>query len=378
MQFKDIEGHASLKAHLLRTVKNGRVSHAQLFYGSEGNGALPMVIGYAQYMACENPTDEDSCGQCSPCKQFKSFNYPDLHFVYPVAKTAKSGDKPKSRDFREEWSSLVREERYFSLFRWLEYVGIENKQAQISVHESTDVLSQLQLKSYSGGAKFMIIWIPERMNNSSANKLLKIIEEPPAHTYFFLVSEQPEALLQTITSRCQKVLVPKFTPDDVARFLERTPNLDIESTRLAARLAGGNMAKALDLSRRAAAYKHYATHFSHWMRSCFKADILLIQPWVEEVSRLEREKLKDFLMFCVSTFRESLHLNIAPSESSNPVFDEIQFSLEKFAPFVHTRNSSAILATLDKAFYDITRNGNPKIILMDTSLQMARHLRIKS
>ncbi|MGB0176367.1 MAG: DNA polymerase III subunit delta', partial [Owenweeksia sp.] len=151
MQFRDIDGHEGLKDKLLQTVQRGRVSHAQLFHGPEGNGALLMAIAYAQYLSCAQPGQTDSCGSCPSCKQFLSFNYPDLHFVYPVAKTSKSSDKPKSLDFIQEWTQLVKEEKYFSLFRWLEFLGIENKQAQISVYESADVLSQLSLKSYSGG-----------------------------------------------------------------------------------------------------------------------------------------------------------------------------------------------------------------------------------
>ncbi|MEQ9261980.1 MAG: DNA polymerase III subunit delta' [Owenweeksia sp.] len=377
MQFKDIDGHEGLKNKLLQSIQRGRVSHAQLFHGPEGNGALLMAIAYAQYLACSRPGETDSCGSCSSCKQFLSFNYPDLHFVYPVAKTSKSSDKPKSLDFIREWAQLVEEEKYFSLFRWLEFLGIENKQAQISVYESADVLSQLSLKSYSGGYKFMIIWMPERMNNSAANKLLKIIEEPPAKTVFFLVSENAENLLQTITSRCQKTLIPKFKDADIENFLSAEQGLDLPSAKVAANLAGGNMARAIDLAKRAEAYKSYAIHFSTWVRSCFKADTHQIYNWVETVSKLEREKLKDFLYFCSSTLRESFGLNFIAPDHPNTVFGEIKFELEKFAPFVHLKNGRQLLELIDKASYDIGRNGNPKIILTDTSLKMARHLRIK-
>ena len=378
MQFRNIDGHEDLKSTLLQSVQRGRVSHAQLFHGPEGNGALLLAIAYAQYLACSNPSEIDSCGICPSCKQFNSFNYPDLHFVYPVAKTSKSSDKPRSLDFIQEWTQLVKEERYFSLFRWLEFVGIENKQAQISVYESTEVLNQLNLKSYSGGYKFMIIWMPERMNNSAANKLLKIIEEPPAKTLFLLVSENPDSLLQTITSRCQKTLIPKFRNASVENYLIENEGVNPQNAHVAAKLADGNMARAIDLAKRAEAYKGYAVHFSTWVRSCFKADTHQIYSWVEDVSRLEREKLKDFLHFCSSTLRESFDLNFIPAEQPNRVFHEIKFELEKFAPFVNLKNGRQLLELMDQASYDIGRNGNPKIILTDTSLKMARYLRLKN
>ncbi len=378
MQFKDIVGHEKLKTKLLQSVAMGRVSHAQLFHGPEGNGALPLAIAYAQYISCANRTENDSCGTCPSCRQFNSFNYPDLHFVYPVAKTAQTKDKPKSLDFIKEWTQLVQDERYFSLFRWLEYLGIENKQAQIGVHESAEILNQLNLKSYSGGYKFVIIWMPERMNNSASNKLLKIIEEPPVKTLFLLVSENPDQLLQTITSRCQKVLVTKYKESDIATYLVEHEGLDITNARVAAKLADGNISQALDLAKRAEAYKGYAIHFSSWVRACFKADLHQILSWVEEVSRLEREKLKDFLHFCGSTLRESFGLNYLVSDHPNSIFSEIKFELEKFAPFVNSRNGHVLLEIIDGASYDISRNGNPKVILTDSSLKMARTLRIKS
>lgn len=377
MRFEDVLGNDILKNNLTKSVAEGRVSHAQLFHGPEGNGALLLAIAYAQYLTCSAKTDKDSCGICSSCKQFKSFNYPDLHFVYPVAKTQKSSDKPKSIEFINEWKEIIQSEKYFSLYRWLESLGIENKQAQISVHESSGILRSLSLKSYSGSYKFMIIWMPEKMNGSSANKLLKVIEEPPEKTIFLLISENTEAVLQTITSRCQKFLVPRLSNQEIETYLLNQEQIPKNSAQIIAKLSDGNLAKALNQAKRSDAYKDYAIHFSSWMRSCFKADTKEIIQWVEDVSKLEREKLKDFLLFCTSIIKDSFNLNYLVPEVDNETFKEIKFELSKFSPFIHLKNTKNIMLIIDSGIYDIGRNGNPKVILTDISLNLARQLRIK-
>lgn len=375
--FKEIAGHHVLKQKLIETARSGRVSHAQLFFGPEGNGGLPLAIAYCQYLACQNPGENDSCGTCVNCKQFRSFNYPDLNFVYPVAKTQKSSSKPISEEFREEWLEIVQDKEYFGVFDWLEALGIENKQAQISVYESATILKKLQLKSYAGDYKFTIIWLPERMNGSSANKLLKIIEEPPEKTLFLLVSEDPEALLQTITSRCQKVLVPKYPIAEAQNYLEQSESLEPSAASIIAKLVDGNLAQAKKLAQKSDAFHQYAELFAQWVRACFKADVKQLIDWSESLGKFERERLKDFLKFCSNTFRDSLNLNFSTEPSANSIFKEVQFELEKFAPFVHLKNTSIILEDIDRATYDIGRNGNPKVILADLSLNMARHLRLK-
>jgi len=378
MKFAEVAGHNELKNKLTGLANNERVGHALLFYGPEGNGALPLSVALAQYLSCQDKSTEDSCGKCLNCKLFASNNYPDIHFVYPVAKTQKSSDKPLSSDFREEWNSLLKNEKYFGLFRWLETLGVENKQAQISVHESADILKKLSLKSYGGKYKFVIIWMPERMNNSASNKILKILEEPPAYTFFFLVSEDPDSLLQTITSRCQKIQVNRYSLATTKRFLIEEEELDENAAAIIAQIAEGNLSLARKLSERSESYKDYAVHFSSWVRACFKADTHQILSWVDECGRYEREKLKDFIKFCSDTFRQAFNLNYSQPVSTNQVFDNIGFELSKFAPFVNSANASEILSLIDTAEYDVSRNANPKIVLTDLSLKMARQLRIKA
>lgn len=378
MRFAEVEGHQDLKQKLIETIRHDRVSHSQLFYGPEGNGALPLAMAYAQYLLCEKPSGTDSCGQCVSCRQVQSFNYPDLHYVYPVAKTAKTSDKVVSTDYAEDWHKILREEKYFGLYRWLEFLGVENKQAQIGVPESEAIMKKLSLKSYSGKHKILILWMPERMNVQAANKLLKLLEEPPQKTLFLLVGEDPERLINTITSRCQKIYVPKYDMGSIQRFLVDEEKLDKAAAGVIARISEGNLAQARRLAERSATYRDYATLFSTWVRNCYAADVKHIIDWADECGRFEREKIKDFLTFCSNTFRDSFNIHYGNDHELNAVFKEINFELKKFSPFTHLKNTPRILESIDEAAYDISRNANPRLVLTDLSLNMARHLRIKA
>lgn len=377
MKFENVAGHHDIKAKLIDTVAHSRVSHAQLFFGPEGSGALPLAIAYAQYILCDAPLPEDSCGECISCRQISSFNFPDLHFVFPVSKTQSSSNKPVSSEFMSAWKNLVSSEKYFGLYRWLQELGIENKQAMISVNESAEILSKLQLKSYSGKNKIMIIWMPERMNNAAANKLLKLLEEPPQKTIFLLVSEDPDSLLKTINSRCQKAFISKYSQKQTQEFLLEEEDIDVSSAGVISKLADGNFARARNLAERADTYKDYATLFSTWVRNCYGAKVAHMIEWSEKCGRFEREKLKDYLSFCSNTIHESLNIHFESTEDFNVIFEEINFKLKDFAKFIHLKNTPQILAQLDSASYDIARNANPRVVLTDLSLNMARLLRVK-
>ncbi len=374
MKFAEVAGHDKLKSDLIRLANNERMGHAFLFYGPEGNGALPLSLALAQYLSCRDKNLDDSCGRCLNCRLFSFYNFPDVHFVYPVAKTQKTNDKPLSGDFREEWNALLKSEKYFGLFRWLETLGIENKQAQINIYESLDIFKKLSLKSYQGKYKFVIMWMPERMNSSAANKILKILEEPTSHTFFFLISESPNVLLQTIISRCQKIQVNRYSVATTKLFLKEEKKLDNDTASVIAQIAEGNLSLAGKLAGRSESYRNYVVHFSSWVRVCFKADIYQIIHWVEGSACFERERLKDFIKFCADIFRRAFELNYVDAVSSNDVFDNTDFELQKFAPFVNSANAADILELIDTAMCDVSRNANSKIVLTDLSLKMARKL----
>ena len=216
MLFKDIIGQEATKRQLRQAVREGRIPHAQLFTGISGIGKLQLALAYAQYLNCPHRTEEDSCGTCPTCLQYQHLQHPDLHFVFPIV-----GSDEVCDNFLEPWRKIILEQHYFDLDDWHEALGIENKQSMIYEKESGEILHKLSLKAYGDGYKIMIIWQPEKMNASSANKLLKILEEPAPKTVFILVSEHPEKLLSTIQSRVQTILIPRLETETIAAALQQ-------------------------------------------------------------------------------------------------------------------------------------------------------------
>ena len=241
MLFKDIIGQEETKRHLRESVREGRIPHAQLFAGISGIGKLQLALAYAQYLNCPHRTDEDSCGTCPTCLQFQHLQHPDLHFVFPIVKTD-AGDT--CDDFLDAWRQIVLEKGYFDLNDWHEALGVETKQSMIYEKESGEILRKLSLTAYGDGYKVMIIWQPEKMNTVSANKLLKILEEPAPKTLFLMVSEHPEQLLATIQSRVQTIRVPRLETDQIAAAL-RTKGIDPTKAQDIARIANGSYLAAV-------------------------------------------------------------------------------------------------------------------------------------
>ncbi len=377
MKFENILGHSVLKEKLIDTINNSRISHSQLFLGPEGNGGLSLALAYAQMILCDDPTPNDSCGVCTPCKQVTSFNYPDVHFVYPISRPKGGPTEPISINFINEWKDLVQSEQYFGLFQWLDKIEGSSTQATIRVKESSEISHTLSLKSYSGKEKILILWLPEKLNVKAANKLLKLIEEPPQGTVFLLVSEDSESILKTILSRCQKVYIPKYPLAQTEKFLVEAYQVTQSSAKVISKLANGNLARAIALTKRSDLYNEYAEHFVNWVRHGYSANIKGLFEWAELCAKFEKEKLFDFLSFCGSTFENSLQIKFANTEVDNSIFREINFELDKFAKVLNLKNLPRITKDLDQAIYYITRNSNPKLVLSDLSLNMARHLRVK-
>src|SRR5690606_17136804 len=218
----------SVKKKLIHTVKENRVSHAQLFLGSSGSGSLALAIAFAQYISCTNKTEEDSCGECSSCTKFQKLAHPDLHFAFPVASNKRVKDKPTSKDYIKEWREALMHSPYLNLNDWYQKIEIENKQGSISVHESADIIKALSYKTYESEYKTLIIWMPEKMNASTANKLLKQIEEPEQKTLILLVAEDEEQIISTVRSRTQLVKVPLLDQESIGNYLIREYGLQQE------------------------------------------------------------------------------------------------------------------------------------------------------
>jgi DNA polymerase III subunit delta' len=376
MLFNQIIGQEHIKKHLQTSAENGRIPHAQLFVGKEGAGTLPMAIAYAQFLLCNFSDNGDACNlKCN------KLQHPDLHFAFPVTTNDAVKKHAVSNLFLEDWRQFINEQPYGSLFNWLQHIGVENKQGLIGVDEAEAIVKKLKLKSYEGGFKVMIIWMAEKMNSAAANKLLKLIEEPPEKTVFLLITENEEQIINTIKSRCQALHFPVLSEQDIANTLVVNYQVDDNKAANIAHQAEGNLNKALHLLNSDAADLVFEEWFVTWIRTAFKAkgNAAVVQQligWSETIAKSGRETQKRFLEYCLQFFRQALLLNY---KSDQLVFMESKtgFQLSKFAPFVHSGNILEIEKEISQAMYHIERNGNAKIILLDLSMKLTRFLHKK-
>lgn len=376
MQFRDIIGQEEVKQQLRQAVRDGRIPHAQLFTGISGVGKLPLALAYAQYIACPNRTDEDSCGTCPTCLQYQKLQHPDLHFAFPIVK-GDAGDV--CDDFMDKFRSMILSQPYFDIDDWYRYLGVETKQGMIYEKESGEILRKLSLKSFGDGYKVMIIWLPEKMHVACANKLLKLLEEPPIKTVFLLISEQPELLLTTIVSRTQEVRVPRLTEAEIAEVLLRDHS-DVSPSLAAdiAHMSSGSYLTALKVVDENEGNSQNFNDFVALMRNAWlvgqKKDysaLLQLRKWSLDMadSNLGREKQKAFLQYAQRQLRENYIYNFHCADMNYQTEAERNFS-SKFAPFIHENNVERMMDELSKAEQQIAQNGNAKIIFFDLCLQM--------
>ena len=383
MLFSEVLGQKHIKNHLTTSVDAGRIAHAQLFVGPEGSGTLPMAIAYAQYILCSNVSGENTGGNDSCNLKFKNVSHPDLHFAFPVTTSDKVKSKPVSSFYLEEWRQLIDQQPYGNLFDWYKLLGVDNKQGQIGVDEALNIVKSLTLKSYEGGYKVMLIWMAEKMNTAAANKLLKLIEEPPEKTIFILIAEDEEQIINTIRSRCQILHFPPLAEDAIAEALIAKYHIETSVATKIAHQANGNFNKACDLIYQDSEDIQFEKWFVTWVRSAFKAKgnkaaIHDLISWSEEIAKTGRETQKKFLAFCLDYFRQALLLNYKANDLVYLEPKSESFKLQNFAPFVHGSNIIEISDELQDAIYHIERNGNSKIILTDLSIKLTRLLHKKS
>ncbi len=375
MLFKDVTGQQAIKQRLINSVKENRVSHAQLFLGPEGSGNLAMAIAYAQYLVCENQQDADSCGTCSACIKMKKLVHPDVTFSYPVA-TKEKITRPKSVDFIEEWRKAVIENPYQNFNDWVESLNIENKQGIISVEESADILRRLSLKSVESGYKIVIIWLPEKLHVSAANKLLKIIEEPPDQTIFILVAENHEQIISTITSRTQLIKINRLSDEELTGSLMSRHELQREAAKKIVHRADGNYREALLLLNHDPQEDDDSQLFLEWMRNCLKSNVSNITEFSESMSKVGREKQKMFLQTALHIARECLMMNYADHSMIRMEGKELE-DFKRFSPFVNKNNAEQFVDELNKAHFHLERNANTRILFTDLSFTMNRLLHMK-
>ena len=378
MFFSEIAGQQILKEQLVQTVHENRISHARLFLGPEGAGSLPLAIAYAQYINCANRGENEPCGQCPSCIKFRKLAHPDLHFVFPIINPG-SGKAAVSDLFIKEWREAVIANPYITYHQWLNVMGGENKQGGIFVDESREILNKLSFKTYEAEFKVMIIWLAERMNRQTANKLLKILEEPPEKTLFLLIAESADQILPTILSRTQITRVPKIDAQSLANYLLEMCSAaslpcDAQKALGTAHISNGNLALALGILQSSDENDFFMDMFVRMMRTCWsvwgkKQAMLELLKWCEQITQLGREQQKAFLLYCLRMVRENFTLN---QQQPSLVFltdAENDFS-QKFNAFIHPANVYQLADELNKAYYHIESNGNKNLIFLDLACKI--------
>lgn len=357
-----------MKQHLLRLLAENKLPHAIMFCGPRGAGKLPLALAFAQMLLCQHPTEEGACGTCSDCRMSTLWAHPDLHFSFPVYK-GKSSDKPVSDDFLGEWREQIARSPYFDTEEWLEDIGAENQQIVIYVQESDSLQRKLALKSSQGGRKVVVLWLPERMNEQTGNKLLKLIEEPPQCTHFLLVSQEPDLVLGTIQSRVQRINVPALPEDVISQALQVFHGLPVENANLLAHIAQGSYTEALKRMRHDSEQHMFFELFVQLMRHSYARRIKDLHAWSLAAAELGRERQKRMLEYFQGLLRENFIYNFRKPQLNFLGQEEEAFST-RFAPFINERNVVGIMSELSDAQRDISQNVSPRMVFFDLALKM--------
>jgi DNA polymerase-3 subunit delta' len=389
--FSDIIGQHHVKQQLVEMVRHNRLSHALLFLGKEGNGSLQLAIALAQYITCEkaNPrsragtqgselfatessnspltTDDsrlDSCGVCPSCIKAEKLVHPDIHFSYPVV-TKKPGSPPVSADYISEWREFITSYPYGNVYDWLQFIGAENKQGNITAQECNDIIRQLSLKSFESEYKILILWMPEYLGNEG-NKLLKLIEEPPPNTLFILVAENESLILPTIVSRCQLIKIPALDTSEIEKALVNRNNTNAETAHQTASVSDGNYREALQLVQHAE--DDWQSLLREWLNAILKTGPVAQTKWVEEVSKLGREKQKQFLRYFNHLLEQAIRFKLMRENIYLP--DNEKDFANRLNRIADLGQQKAIIEELDNAAYYIERNANAKILFHALTIKL--------
>lgn len=372
MKFTEVIGQEEAKARLLQMVAEGRLPHAMMLCGPSGSGKMALALAFASYLLCENRGDGgDSCGRCRQCAMVAKWEHPDLHFTFPTIKLPSMSPehKPVSDDFMRQWRQMLSEGPYFSMNRWMEMMGAENQQAIITAGESDGLTRKLSLKSSQGGYKVSVIWLPERMNQECANKMLKLIEEPPSRTVFIMVCEEPDKLLDTIRSRTQRIDVRRTDDESIRQALVERRGIGEDTARRVARMAGGSWLRAVEALDADNENDQFLELFQQLMRLAYMRNIRELKHWSDTMQAMGRERQKRFLNYFLRLVRENFMYNFRQPELVYMTQREEDFA-RNFARFVNENNILQISDLANRAIRDISQNANARIVFFDMALQM--------
>jgi DNA polymerase III subunit delta' len=367
--FSQIPGLKETKRTLINSVKNNHIAHAQLFLGKEGSANLALALAYATYINCEDKKENDACGECPSCYKFNKLIHPDLHFVFPISTTKEIPKDPLSGLFMKYWRTVIQENPYININNWGDTIGSENKQLSISVDESRNILKTLSLKSFEAEYKILILWLPEFMNASSANAILKILEEPPYKTIFLLVTNNSEKIITTILSRTQLINIRSFSDMEVTEYLMLKFQIEQKWAHQLAYLADGNINEAFRLNSEVEEDNHQM--FRDWMRSCYKKNnVIELVEWSETFQKTGKEGQKSLLQYGLNTLRETFICQHTANNLLRLQEEELKF-VEGFAKVLDAHKIEEISTKINETYYHLERNANAKIAFLDLSLYIS-------
>lgn len=369
MQFKDVVGQSVLKERLIHEVQSQKISHAQLFLGKSGHGGLSLALAFVQYLFCDLPSHNDSCGTCPSCRKVTDLQHPDLHFAFPVVQAINKTSDP----FLADWREQIKATPYFDLYGWTQRIDTRERKPIISKHESQEIIRKLSLKSFEGGYKVMLIWMAEEMNTDCSNKLLKILEEPPQKTLFILLAEQQDKLLPTILSRTQLAPVPRIEQTDLESFIKQKYVLGTEKLDSILSRSSGDLLTACQLITEENEEHSYHAMFVNMMRVCYKKDVISMLDWADEISAFGKEYQKGYLTYALHMFRQSMLRNYTNDQLTQVSSDEASF-LTNFSRFISGNNLMDFNTAFNSAHYHIDRNASPKILFTELCFKVMRYI----
>lgn len=378
MRFSEVLGNIKLKKQLINSVQHNRIAHAQMFLGEKSSPKLLLALSYAKYINCKNKSLDDSCGRCASCIKYQNLTHPDLHLVFPVL-LIKNIKKATSDDFIREWREEVLKNPFIDLSVWFETFSNENKTGKtgyIYTQEIESLNKKLLLKHYESEFRVVLIWLPENMQASTSNKLLKLLEEPPKKTIFLLVSENSDLILKTIISRVQIIKIPNYNSIEIEGFLNgKFPSRSGEEIKKMISLTGGNTALSVQMLQNDSFENKNFEEYQSWMRLCYSSNIIEITKWVNQRATKGRRNHSIFLLYSLKMIRNCLVFQFFDKNKLFVTEDEKIF-LTKFHPFVHEKNIIQITQILEESIKNIERNANPKIIFYELSLQFMKLLKV--